>query len=44
MGQMLEDVNLALCGKSPVYFYSRVGGIVPSYEEIVAEVEKIAAR
>ena len=42
MGQMLEDVKLALCGKSQPYFYGRVGGIVPSYEEIVAEIEKIA--
>jgi hypothetical protein len=31
-----------VCGKSPVHFYSRVGGIVPSFDEIVAEVEKIA--
>jgi 2-oxoglutarate ferredoxin oxidoreductase subunit alpha len=42
MGQMLEDVKLALCSKSQLHFYSRVGGIVPSYDEIVGEVEKIA--
>jgi 2-oxoglutarate ferredoxin oxidoreductase subunit alpha len=42
MGQMLEDVNLALCGKSQVHFYNRVGGIVPSYDEIVGQAEKIA--
>jgi 2-oxoglutarate ferredoxin oxidoreductase subunit alpha len=42
MGQMLEDVKLALCGKSQLHFYGRVGGIVPSYDEIVGEVEKIA--
>jgi 2-oxoglutarate ferredoxin oxidoreductase subunit alpha len=42
LGQMLEDVKLAVCGKTNVHFYSRVGGIVPSYDEIVAEVEKIA--
>jgi len=42
MGQMLEDVKLALCGKSQPHFYGRVGGIVPSYDEIVGEVEKIA--
>jgi 2-oxoglutarate ferredoxin oxidoreductase subunit alpha len=41
MGQMLEDVKLALCGKSQLHFYSRVGGIVPSYDEIVGEAEKI---
>ena len=42
MGQMVQDVQLAVCGKSPVHFYGRVGGIVPSFDEIVAEVEKIA--
>jgi len=42
MGQMLQDVKLAVCDRSRVHFYSRVGGIVPSYDEIVAEVEKIA--
>jgi 2-oxoglutarate ferredoxin oxidoreductase subunit alpha len=42
MGQMVEDVKLAVCGKSKIHFYSRVGGMVPSYEEIVSEVEKIA--
>lgn len=41
MGQMLEDIRLAICGKSRVHFYSRVGGIVPSYDEIVSEVERI---
>jgi len=42
LGQMVEDVKLAVCGKSRVHFYCRVGGMVPSYDEIVAEVEKIA--
>jgi 2-oxoglutarate ferredoxin oxidoreductase subunit alpha len=44
MGQMLEDVKLGLCCKSQVYFYGRVGGIVPSYDEIVGEIEKISVR
>jgi 2-oxoglutarate ferredoxin oxidoreductase subunit alpha len=42
MGQMLQDVKLAVCDRSQLHFYSRVGGMVPSYDEIVAEVEKIA--
>jgi 2-oxoglutarate ferredoxin oxidoreductase subunit alpha len=42
MGQMLEDVKLALCGRSKVHFYNRVGGIVPTFEEIVSEVEKLS--
>ncbi|MBI4533668.1 MAG: 3-methyl-2-oxobutanoate dehydrogenase subunit beta, partial [Candidatus Melainabacteria bacterium] len=41
MGQMIEDVKLGVCGASEVFFYGRVGGIVPTYEEIVAEIEKI---
>jgi pyruvate/2-oxoacid:ferredoxin oxidoreductase alpha subunit len=33
-GQMLEDVRLSLDGKVPVDFYHRVGGNVPSVEEV----------
>ncbi len=41
MGQMLEDVKLAVCDRSRIHFYSRLGGMVPSYEEIIDQVEKI---
>jgi len=40
-GQMVEDVRLAVNGKKPVHFYGRTGGVVPSPEEIVEEIEKI---
>lgn len=44
-GQMLEDVRLALNGKKHVDFYGRVGGNVPSVEELRAQVEaRIATR
>jgi pyruvate/2-oxoacid:ferredoxin oxidoreductase alpha subunit len=33
-GQLVEDVRLALDGKVPIQFYSRVGGNVPSVEEL----------
>ena len=33
-GQMVEDVRLALNGRVPIEFYSRVGGNVPSVEEV----------
>ena len=33
-GQMVEDVRLSVCGKKPVYFYGRMGGIVPTPGEI----------
>ncbi|MDR3763689.1 MAG: 3-methyl-2-oxobutanoate dehydrogenase subunit VorB [Acidobacteriota bacterium] len=37
-GQMVEDVRLALNGRIPVEFYSRVGGNVPSAEKIHSEL------
>jgi len=33
-GQMVEDVRLAVNGKIPVNFFGRLGGIVPSPEEV----------
>ncbi|HKS75721.1 MAG TPA: 3-methyl-2-oxobutanoate dehydrogenase subunit VorB [Terriglobales bacterium] len=43
-GQMIEDVRLAIDGKVPVEFYGRVGGNVPSVEELEAQVlERVAA-
>jgi len=37
-GQMIEDVRLALNGTKPVDFYARVGGNVPSVEELLANI------
>lgn len=34
-GQMVEDVRLSTCGKVPVEFYGRMGGIVPSPNEVL---------
>lgn len=39
-GQMLEDVKLAVNGRKPVYFYGKLGGVVPSAEDIYAEFKK----
>ncbi len=41
-GQMVEDVRLALNGARPVEFFSRVGGNVPSHEEILRIVKNLA--
>jgi pyruvate/2-oxoacid:ferredoxin oxidoreductase alpha subunit len=41
-GQMVEDVRLALNGARPVEFYSRVGGNVPSHNEVLSLVRKLA--
>ena len=40
MGQMLEDVRLAVEGKVPVSHYGRLGGIIPSPEEVEENLEK----
>jgi pyruvate/2-oxoacid:ferredoxin oxidoreductase alpha subunit len=38
-GQLRDDVRLTLEGRTPVEFYSRVGGNVPSAEEVLEFVE-----
>jgi len=37
-GQMLEDVRLAVEGRRPVEFYSRVGGNVPATDDVLSFV------
>jgi len=37
-GQMLEDVKLAVEGKIPVDFFGRMGGGIPTEEEIIKKV------
>lgn len=39
-GQMVEDVRLALDGILPVHFHGRMGGVVPSPEEILEKLEE----
>ncbi len=38
-GQMLEDVKIAVNGKTPVYFEGRMGGGVPTVSDILARIE-----
>ncbi|MEQ8169064.1 MAG: 3-methyl-2-oxobutanoate dehydrogenase subunit VorB [Candidatus Eremiobacterota bacterium] len=40
-GQLLYDVKLAVNGKKPVHLYYRLGGMVPSTEEIIKKVEEV---
>lgn len=40
-GQMVEDVRLAVNGKIPVDFIGRMGGIIPTPEEILKKIEEI---
>ncbi len=41
MGQMADDVKLAVNCKKPVYFYGRTGGVIMTPEEVLNEIEKI---
>ncbi len=41
-GQMVEDVRLAVEGKTPVEFYGRMGGMIPLPDEIFEQVIRIA--
>jgi len=41
MGQMIEDVRLALEGKIPAFHYGRVGGVVFEPDELAEEAKKI---
>jgi pyruvate/2-oxoacid:ferredoxin oxidoreductase alpha subunit len=40
MGQMVDDVRLAVEGRVPIDFYCRVGGQVPSSGELLDKIEK----
>lgn len=43
MGQMVDDVRLAVNGALPVAFFGRTGGIIPTPVEVLAEIETLAA-
>jgi 2-oxoglutarate ferredoxin oxidoreductase subunit alpha len=38
-GQMVEDVRLAVEGRVPVRFYGRMGGVIPSPDEVAHAVD-----
>lgn len=40
MGQMVEDIELAIRCKKPVELCNRVGGMIPSPEEVLAKIEE----
>ncbi len=41
MGQMVQDVRLAVNGAAPVSFYGRTGGMVPGVREIYEQIVSI---
>lgn len=42
LGQMVDDVRLAAEGARPVAFFGRAGGVVPTPDEVAAEIERAA--
>lgn len=43
MGQMVDDVRLAVNGRAAVDFYGRTGGVLPTPEEVFAAIQNVAA-
>jgi 2-oxoglutarate ferredoxin oxidoreductase subunit alpha len=41
MGQMVEDVKLAVAGKVPVVFYGRAGGGVPTVSQVLERIKQL---
>jgi 2-oxoglutarate ferredoxin oxidoreductase subunit alpha len=41
-GQMVEDVRLAVGGRAPVHYHGRMGGIIPSPEEILGKIQQLS--
>ena len=44
MGQMVDDVRLAVNGRRPVEFYGRTGGVIPTPVEVLAQIEDLNER
>lgn len=42
MGQMVEDVRLAVNGRKPVEFYGRTGGVIPTPQEVYDRIVKLS--
>jgi len=41
MGQMIEDVQLALEGEAEVSFYGRPGGVIPTPSEVARVISRL---
>lgn len=44
MGQMVDDIKLAVRCSRPVSFFGRTGGIIPTPEEILTEIIRLSER
>jgi 2-oxoglutarate ferredoxin oxidoreductase subunit alpha len=43
MGQMVDDVRLVVNGRRPVNFFAHTGGVVPTPDEVVEALRRVAA-
>jgi hypothetical protein len=43
-GQMVEDVRLAVEGRCPVAFHGRMGGMVPTPDEVLGALKALRGR
>ncbi len=41
MGQMVDDIKLAINCSKPVHFFGRTGGVIPTPAEVLDEIKKI---
>jgi 2-oxoglutarate ferredoxin oxidoreductase subunit alpha len=41
MGQMIEDVKLAVSGRKDVYFYGRTAGMLPDENELLEKIVEV---
>lgn len=44
MGQMVDDVRLALAGAAPVEFFGHAGGIIPTPDEVYERIRNLCER
>ncbi len=43
MGQMVDDVKVAISCKKPVDFFGRTGGMMPAPEDVLKQIQKLSA-
>ncbi len=44
MGQMVDDIKLAINCSKPVSFFGRTGGVIPTPAEVLSEIKTLAAQ
>jgi 2-oxoglutarate ferredoxin oxidoreductase subunit alpha len=43
-GQMVEDVRLAVEGRCPIAFHGRMGGLVPTPDEVLGALKALRGK